>query len=141
VEVKWSDVLGGAGPQLAKPIVGDLTVNYFAVNPMACALSFDSLEGPLPYPHARLSFRHISRMEVLTLKEYLTSHPRTVNVVNGAPLKLQATDVSNSFVLNIISIGTEKQLYFSDETLANRVAKAMVHAAELCGAGSKTEPF
>jgi hypothetical protein len=24
-------------------------------------------------------------------------------------------------------------LFFSDETLANRVAKAMVHAAEICG--------
>lgn len=28
-----------------------------------------------------------------------------------------------------------------DEDLANRVAKAMVHAVELCGGGSKAEPF
>jgi hypothetical protein len=30
---------------------------------------------------------------------------------------------------------------FFDEQLANRVAKAMVHAVELCGGGSRPEPF
>lgn len=30
---------------------------------------------------------------------------------------------------------------FFDEQMANRVAKAMVHAVELCGGGSKAEPF
>jgi hypothetical protein len=30
---------------------------------------------------------------------------------------------------------------FYDEDLVNRVAKAMVHAVELCGCGSKPEPF
>jgi hypothetical protein len=30
---------------------------------------------------------------------------------------------------------------FRDEQLANRVAKAMVHAVELCGGGGKSEPF
>jgi hypothetical protein len=31
--------------------------------------------------------------------------------------------------------------YFLDEDVANRTAKAMVHAVELCGGGSKPEPF
>jgi hypothetical protein len=30
---------------------------------------------------------------------------------------------------------------FFDEQMANRVAKAMLHAVELCGGGSKPEPF
>jgi alpha-D-ribose 1-methylphosphonate 5-phosphate C-P lyase len=30
---------------------------------------------------------------------------------------------------------------FLDEDTANRVAKAMLHAVELCGGGSKPEPF
>jgi hypothetical protein len=30
---------------------------------------------------------------------------------------------------------------FFDEQLANRVAKALVHAVERCGGGSKPEPF
>ncbi|HSZ62083.1 MAG TPA: hypothetical protein VK828_09805 [Terriglobales bacterium] len=36
--------------------------------------------------------------------------------------------------------GTD-QFFFTDEEMANRVAKAMVHAVELCGGGSKPEPF
>ncbi|MGO9317582.1 MAG: hypothetical protein ACLPXT_06915 [Terracidiphilus sp.] len=32
-------------------------------------------------------------------------------------------------------------LHFRDEETANRVAKAMIHAVELCGGGSKPEPF
>lgn len=30
---------------------------------------------------------------------------------------------------------------FSDEQMSNHVAKAMVHAVELCGGGGKPEPF
>jgi hypothetical protein len=45
-------------------------------------------------------------------------------------LKVKRTDAKRS---NFVD--------FSDEQLANRVAKAMVHAVELCGGGSKPEPF
>jgi hypothetical protein len=33
------------------------------------------------------------------------------------------------------------EIDFADEQIANRVAKAMVHAVELCGGGAKPEPF
>jgi hypothetical protein len=33
------------------------------------------------------------------------------------------------------------ELRFEEEDMANRVAKAMLHAVELCGGGSKPEPF
>jgi hypothetical protein len=33
------------------------------------------------------------------------------------------------------------EFYFHDEDVANRVAKALVHAVELCGGGSQPEPF
>jgi hypothetical protein len=35
----------------------------------------------------------------------------------------------------------EFALHFRDEDTANRAAKAMVHAVELCGGGSQPEPF
>jgi hypothetical protein len=35
----------------------------------------------------------------------------------------------------------EFALHFRDEDSANRVAKAMIHAIELCGGGSQPEPF
>jgi hypothetical protein len=31
--------------------------------------------------------------------------------------------------------------YFQDATVADRVARALTHAVELCGGGSKPEPF
>jgi hypothetical protein len=37
--------------------------------------------------------------------------------------------------------GTFDPINFFDEDIANRVAKAMVHAVELCGGGSSPEPF
>jgi hypothetical protein len=35
----------------------------------------------------------------------------------------------------------QAELRFEEEDMANRVAKAMLHAVELCGGGSKPEPF
>jgi hypothetical protein len=35
----------------------------------------------------------------------------------------------------------EMPLFFSTEEMANRIAKAMVHAVELCGGGESKEPF
>ena len=47
------------------------------------------------------------------------------------------------FVLKVRRTDLNKTnlFHFFDEQLANRVAKAMVHAVELCGGGSKPEPF
>jgi hypothetical protein len=50
------------------------------------------------------------------------------------------------FALKVRNTNTDKKaaiffFVFSDEQLAKRVAKAMVHAVELCGGGSKPEPF
>ena len=39
------------------------------------------------------------------------------------------------------STGDTAYFVFRDEETANRLAKAMVHAVELCGGGTKPEPF
>jgi hypothetical protein len=39
------------------------------------------------------------------------------------------------------SVVRDLEFIFADEEMANRVAKALVHAVELCGGGSKPEPF
>jgi chemotaxis protein histidine kinase CheA len=44
------------------------------------------------------------------------------------------------FVLRVRRKVGYNELYFTDEEMANRVAKAMVHAIELCGGGDK-DPF
>jgi hypothetical protein len=39
------------------------------------------------------------------------------------------------------AVSKEYGFTFRDEETANRIAKAMLHAIELCGGGSKPEPF
>jgi hypothetical protein len=67
------------------------------------------------------------------------------NQVNPAVTRPHARPSANTFLNNFfkdsdISI-QEFVLHFRDEETANRVAKAMIHAIELCGGGSKPEPF
>jgi tetratricopeptide (TPR) repeat protein len=46
------------------------------------------------------------------------------------------------FVLKVNKTDKDRnEFFFLDDQLANRVGKAMVHAVELCGGGSKSEPF
>jgi len=121
------------------PMNRDRGVEYFKTtpDPTTCTLTFDSVVPFIAQNGSRLSFRHISKIEVSTLKDYATAH--------DPELKshfVELVDASSASVLNItLSNSQLRPLFFSDETTANRVAKAMVHAAELCGAGSKPEPF
>jgi hypothetical protein len=46
------------------------------------------------------------------------------------------------FVLKVRRVDKGTNVFdFFDEDIANRVAKAMLHAVELCGGGAKPEPF
>lgn len=126
------------------------SVNYFRVtsSPATCSLGFDSVEGTPPQVYARLSLHHVAKIEVLPLKEYVSTAEIEVvydhAVVDGVfrRERPQVVEASPTFVLKITSPGVEpKALFFSDDTLADRVAKAISHAAELCGAGAKPEPF
>jgi hypothetical protein len=147
VDANWADTVPDyTGP----PIRSSLSVNYFRLTPnvATCSLSFDSMEGYPPTSGARLSLRRIGKIELLKLKDYLASFDRTVAIKDATKnasqhlTKLQIVEASPTFVLNITSPAVDaKQLYFSDGTLADRVANAMVHAAELCGAGANREPF
>jgi len=60
---------------------------------------------------------------------------------NGHPEMSSRVDPPVFVVQAIRSDNYKNDLYFVDEELANRVAKAMVHAVELCGGGSKPEAF
>ena len=73
-------------------------------------------------------------------------HSDTHNVDKGTQTtswvkKKQVTTVEPDQIYDSSSNGAQLVYYFLDEDTANRVAKAMVHAVELCGGGSKPEPF
>jgi hypothetical protein len=70
--------------------------------------------------------------DVVVNKDYKTSgHPEFSTKSDPPIFALQARLPQNAV----------DSFLFYDEDLANRVAKAMVHAVELCGGGSKPEPF
>jgi len=63
------------------------------------------------------------------------------NAASGHPTYVKKVDPP-VFVLRVR--GPDKQhsdFFFFDERMANRVAKAMAHAVELCGGASNPEPF
>jgi hypothetical protein len=82
------------------------------------------------------NLRRIETLTVMSLKDEIdgnnarAGHPETVAVISPAIWVLQVTN----------SAGNRQEIPFADEDLANRVAKALTHAVELCGGGSK-EPF
>lgn len=126
-----------ANPTTGGGETGDFTTtdswDYFNASPTPshCSMGIEATDVVSTY-HNELSFGRIGKIEVLKYKDY------AARLLNGYQIKA----ASPVFVLAITTPGSEsKQLYFSDETLANRVAKAMVHAAELCGAGANREPF
>lgn len=108
------------------------------VNLLTCSARIRSVVDKYEPPYYQLSFRHISKIEVLSYKDADERSEREILASSHARI----TAASPTFVLEITSPGGEKKsLYFSDETMANRVAQAMTHAAELCGGGSQPEPF
>jgi len=124
-----SPLHGGEGVPLTNNF--ELSIDYFQVssNPTTCTLS---IGGDI------LSSRRISKIEVLKSKD----HFARLLARDYPNATFQISETHPFFVLDIkIPGGDSRYLFFSDETLANRVAKAMVHAAELCGAGSNREPF
>jgi hypothetical protein len=65
---------------------------------------------------------------------------KKVNTANGHPTWDARIDPPVTMVIAQKAEGTEWYFYFLDSNLAERVAKAMNHAVELCGGGKK-EPF
>jgi hypothetical protein len=43
--------------------------------------------------------------------------------------------------LKVLTSRGQAELRFEEQDMANRVGQAMLHAVELCGGGSKPEPF
>jgi len=114
------------------PVGSDINISKVS-SQATCVIQLNDIG--MDTDEVRLSLRRIGKIEVIKLKD---SQPFAGMLQNG----WRITSAPSTFVLEITAPGGEsKELYFSDETLANRVAKAINHAAELCGAGANKEPF
>lgn len=86
---------------------------------------------------ARLSLHHLTAIHVYPLKEYLEAHAWF-----GEGVEMQkVVEAGPSFVLQVDAPGVPpKDLRFTEEAVANRVARAMLHAADLCGSYPENAP-
>jgi hypothetical protein len=138
------------------PVYTDITAD-----PANCQITFarhdgsDSTKWVKDFTTA-FSFREVEKVEVMPIVEYLRATGQEEAARPYPP---------DTFVLRVLTT-TEKSVHqhnaffwkgkldhsgdtyrgywasdFTDEDTPNRLAKAMVHAVELCGGGSKPEPF
>lgn len=77
-----------------------------------------------------IPFRQVDHVTVVSLDDYFAG----VNAANGHSAWTTQASPPMTVVTSVRSDGVENIFYFQDSDLANRVAQAMRHATELCGA-------
>ena len=117
-------------------------ISEISFNIQNCLLSFHwhaerNGETTSDVPNAGIPFRQVVKAEIMTMAQSTSK----ANAETGRPEVVCTQTNPELFVLRVIrQDGTYNVLNFEDEDTANRVAKAIMHAAELCGGGEKS-PF
>jgi hypothetical protein len=117
------------------------TISNAAANAGACALSYHRLvinNGSREHDeNIVINLRDVQSIAVLPDEQdwqmYLVRTGDSTKTVKDVP------DIS-ALVIKLNN-GKDPTLRFYEQELADRVAKALVHAVELCGGGPKPEPF
>jgi len=109
-----------------------------AADPSSCLLRFTKksimFDSPSDYQGV-VSFRRVEKLEVATVQD----ERNRALARSGSTTRFKTEPVV--FTLSVTYLGgTGLFINFRDEEMANRIAKAMNHAVELCGGGNK-EPF
>jgi hypothetical protein len=73
--------------------------------------------------------------QAITMEDLAENFPRVTDTTSPATYALMIVDPKRP------RYSLEFHTEFSDIDTANRVAKALIHAVELCGGGKKDEPF
>jgi hypothetical protein len=117
------------------------TISNVAANPSACSLSYHRLvfnNGSKEHNEdVVINLREVHSITVLPDEQdwqmYLARTGDSAKTVKDVP------DIS-ALVIKLNN-GKDPTIRFYEQELADRVAKALVHAVELCGGGPKPEPF
>jgi hypothetical protein len=88
---------------------------------------------------ASISFKDIAKLEVMTLQE---EYQRYKVFPPGNPnIRAEVSPDTSVVVLSLVNKpGSAVDFKFQDPQMADRMAKAMLHATELCG-GGENDPF
>jgi hypothetical protein len=117
------------------------TYNNAVANPGTCTLSYHRLifnNGSREHnENVSINLRDVQNISVLPDEQdwqnYLVRTGDTTKTVKDVP------DIM-ALVIKLKN-GNDPTIRFYEQELADRVAKALVHAVELCGGGPKPEPF
>jgi hypothetical protein len=108
-------------------------------DPAACRISYHRTlinNGAPTIKDFTINLRDVLNLSVITGDMAVTQ----AQAEGGHPARNSRVEPP-IFVLVVKKAGNQENwIYLSDEEMANRIAKAMVHAVELCGGGNK-EPF
>ncbi len=106
----------------------------------ACRVSYHFTTGTNGQVGSDDSFflKQVADIAVMTMEQGLKEE--SIEMGSGSSKSFKVEPPVFSLKVHMIGRG-HHYFVFYDEALANRVAKAMVHAVELCGGGGKPEPF
>jgi hypothetical protein len=130
----WMSVQGGAA------------VTEVLADPSACRVNYRSSDFAKGHGDRSFSLKAVAEIAVMPMeqwmKESLTAAGRSSwnSRVDRSVFVLEVRRTDKASDLTGFSANHDV-FYFYDEQMANRVAKAMLHAVELCGGGSYPEPF
>ena len=117
------------------PVPVSQRLTQAAADPSSCLIRFNLRRNSNDY-RVVMSFRRVEKLEVATAQD---ADNRAIARAGEKALTEKTEPVVYRLYVGYLGTGG-MFLYFRDEEIANRVAKAMLHAVELCGGGSK-DPF
>ena len=117
------------------------TISNVVTNPSACSLSYHRLV----YNSGRKEHNEdvvINLREVQNISVLPDEQDWQMYLVRTGDSTKTVKDVPNIIALVFkLNNGKDPTIRFYEQEMADRVAKALVHAVELCGGGPKPEPF
>ena len=92
----------------------------------------------LSHDDLSFSFKEIQTLEVMNFEDFLNLQA----AADGHPDSKVSIPAPTPFAL-VVTLKNSQHIYFlfTDEDMANRVARAMIHAVDLCAGPTGKEPF
>jgi hypothetical protein len=158
----WNNSVSGTSSPAKESSVESHVVAVDPAGGLSLQQTFKSLESTQSGTRSatgtwQMQFKDVEKLEVLNAMDF--KHRKSPSMVfqNDPPyfevlVHLAAGKTVPHHTVRVESSNNGKStesndnigefvLHFRDEETANRVAKAIIHAVELCGGGSKPEPF
>jgi hypothetical protein len=114
--------------------------NNVVADPGKCQISYHAwveIDGKVqPQSNYNFFLRDVRSITVIKAEKWIQEYGAGTSNPGGS-----VGVTPDTFFLVVKQTKGKEDRFALDEVMANRIAKAMIHAVELCGAGSQPEPF